>query len=353
MFPARSSTARHRTPLSIQPRWLTAAILPLIVAGAIPPGWGVGRAKLAAPGARGSHRSAADHRAAAIDRSDLFARSGIPHQEWYAMTLLGHPVGYTHNSYTRTTWLGKPAYRFTEEFHLQIGPGAGFTTSAVHFTHLNGQLIDSTARRENPGERSVTHIAYGTAVINATEVTTPQKPGAKSTTRRVQVAIPAGVKIAPDTPYEVEPAKVKDGLTLHQWTFDSDRLKIQKQTITLGSAEWVDLPVRGRVQAWRARVHSDAEPDDYFVWVDRKGEAVKVDLPLRGLDVIGLLTPGGHFEPRKPYVPIWKVGSEGFLPARPLIHHPRFVNVLDLSIADAPASLQQLSDGIQMAIPRG
>lgn len=277
-----------------------------------------------------------------------FEDSHIPRDEWFLMTIGGRPVGFTHDTYAPAIWHGKRGWRFEEVFHLGLGASAFFNTQTVNYTRPDGSYLETTVIRDDPSGHEMTHITFSGRVIDckATRIT-HTGPTPAISVRPVELTLPKGAVLAPQTPYQLAPADIKTGKVIRQWSLDNDKLQIQHQLATVGPPEELDLPGRGPTKVWKIRVHTIGDPDDYFIWVDSVGNGVKVSLPLQGAQLIGILTPYTSAKPHPSRPPIWKVGQEGTLTAVPSIRNPRDANTMDLSITGAPEGLQLPSDGSQ------
>ena len=298
-----------------------------------------------------SHAGASARSHPVSARPTRFGNSPISTDEWYQVTLVDHPVGYLHDSYRPYTWHGIQGWKFEEVFHLFLTKDANFTSTTTHYTRMDGADLETVAIREDPSGRSTLRATYPPGAVDCVITTPGSDPNASSTIiKKVHLKLGPGVVLAPQTPYEIPPADVKVNKVIGQWSLDTDKAKVQKEVATVEPSEMIDLPGRGPVEAWKLRIHTIGETDDYFVWVDRNGEGVKLALPIQGLDLIGLLVPYAPGQTNAPGPALWKAGHNGTVPASPAVKLPREVNVMDLSMTGVPASLQLPSDGVQRVV---
>nr|MDQ2730528.1 hypothetical protein [Armatimonadota bacterium] len=171
-----------------------------------------------------------------------FENSHIPRDEWFLMSIGGRPVGFTHDTYAPATWHGKAGWRFEEMFHLGLSSTAFFNTQTVNYTRPDGSYLETTVIRDDPSGHETTHITYNGQKIDckATRIT-HTGPTPAISVRPVELTLPKGAALAPQTPYQLAPADVKTGRVIKQWSLDNDKLQLQHQIATVGPPEEVDL----------------------------------------------------------------------------------------------------------------
>ena len=284
-----------------------------------------------------------------------FENSPIPHEVWFRLILAGRGVGYSRSAYFAETWHGQNGWRFEDDFHLFLTPDAYFYSTTIHHTRLDGSFLETTATKDDPGGRVLTHVVYSPHSIDGKTTHSKIVDGKKvDESQPVHALIPKGVVLSPQTPWEIAPAEVKTGHVVTEWDFDTDKLLVQKQSAAVGNPEMVILPSHAPVKAWKTRIHTEGDSDsDYTLWIDSIGQGVKAEMPMQGMTLTGILTPPDEIGPRQPPVPVWRVGREGTLPASPLIREPRSVDVMDLTITGVSPSITLPSDGPQTVIKTG
>jgi hypothetical protein len=264
-------------------------------------------------------------------------------------------VGYTHDTYAPAIWHGIHGWRFQEDFHISLGKGIGYDTHTVHYTGPDGDYLETFATRDDSAGHTSTHVSYTGSLIQcrATRISiVGGRPAIQ--VHPVQITLKPGVRLAPETPYELPPASVKRGKVVSQWSLDLDQLQIHEQKATVGAPELLNLPSRHGVKAWKIRVHTMGDPADYYIWTTARGEGLKVEMPIEAGQLFGILTPYHQPQSGAESAAAWRLGNPISLQATGItVRKPSLVNALDLSITGLPANCSLPSDGCQTVISTG